>query len=118
MDDGVDHIVDLVGRDYFDKNISLLRRDGSMIFLSFLSGPNLAEGANIAPLLYKRLTIKGSSLRSRTIDYQENLLRRFEKDALQQIREGKMKVEVHEVGQEQERSRGSAHGNRYSRGQR
>ncbi|KAL7421992.1 hypothetical protein Q5752_003764 [Cryptotrichosporon argae] len=96
--DGVDLIVDFVGRSYFAQNISLLRRDGTLIYLAFLSGSKLdGTGADIGPLLYKRLTIKGSTLRSRSEEYQTELLGKFRDNALPLIKEGKMKVEVHEV---------------------
>ncbi|GFZ46841.1 hypothetical protein JCM24511_04061 [Saitozyma sp. JCM 24511] len=97
IDSGVDLIIDFVGRSYFTSNLNLLRRDGTMIFLAFLSGPKLEPDTNIAQILYKRLTLKGSTLRSRTAEYQSDLLGRFEQHALGLIREGKMKVEVHEV---------------------
>ncbi|EIW65898.1 hypothetical protein TREMEDRAFT_70350 [Tremella mesenterica DSM 1558] len=95
--DGVDHIIDFVGRNYFTSNISLLRRDGTLIFLALLSGPTLAEGTNISPILYKRLTLRGTTLRSRDENYQGNLLGRFRDEALPLIVKGEMKVEVHEV---------------------
>ena len=97
VDDGVDIIVDFIGRNYFNYNLNLLRRDGTMVILAFMSGPVLSPDTNIMQLLFKRLTLKGSTLRSRTVDYQGALLRGFEKDALPLIREGKMRVEVHEV---------------------
>lgn len=62
-----------------------------------MSGPKVPEDTNIMSILFKRLTLKGSTLRSRTVEYQADLLQRFEKDALGLIREGKMKVEIHEV---------------------
>ena len=97
-------VVDFIGRNYFNSNLDVLRRDGTMIILAFLSGPVLGPDTSIAQLLFKRLTIKGSTLRSRTVEYQKDLLRRFEKHALPLIREGKMRVEVHEVGEELWRS--------------
>ena len=54
-------------------------------------------GANIGPLMRKRATIKGSSLRSRSAEYQGHLLHRFKEEALPLIVDGTMKVEVHEV---------------------
>lgn len=48
-------------------------------------------------ILFKRLTLKGTTLRSRTVEYQSDLLGRFEQYALGLIKEGKMKIEVHEV---------------------
>lgn len=62
-----------------------------------MSGPKLEPDTNIMQILFKRLTLKGTTLRSRTVEYQADLLGRFEKYALGLIREGKMKVEVHEV---------------------
>lgn len=97
VEDGVDLIVDFIGRDYFSSNLNVLRRDGVMVMLALMSGAKLEADTNLGLLLYKRLTIKGSTLRSRTVEYQAELLRKFEKDALGMIREGKMKVEVHEV---------------------
>jgi hypothetical protein len=48
-------------------------------------------------LLFKRLTLKGSTLRSRDAEYQQNLLEKFEELALPLLKEKKMKIEVHEV---------------------
>jgi hypothetical protein len=62
-----------------------------------MSGPKLPADTNIIQILFKRLTLKGSTLRSRTTEYQADLLQRFEKHALGLITEGKMKVEIHEV---------------------
>nr|ADE10073.1 ADH N [Tremella fuciformis] len=94
---GVDQIVDFIGRDYFNQNLSVLRQDGIMILLAFLSGAAVPEGASIAPILGKRLTIKGSTLRSRNADYQGKLLHMFRDNALPKIIGGEMSVEVHEV---------------------
>lgn len=94
--DGVDLIIDFIGPGYFDQNLSVLRRDGTMVILAFLSGVKL-QGSNLGPLLFKRLTIKGSTLRSRSIEYQRDLLKQFEKDALGKIVKGEMRIEVHEV---------------------
>ena len=97
MDDGVDLIIDFIGRDYFTQNLSSLRRDGTLIFLAFMSGPKLDNNTNLGSVLYNRLTIKGTTLRSRSLEYQSDLLQRFERDALGLIKAGKMSVKVHEV---------------------
>lgn len=90
-------IIDFIGKNYFTPNLNSLRRDGTLVFLAMMSGPKLEPDTNIMQILFKRLTLKGSTLRSRTVEYQRDLLKSFEKDALGSIREGKMKVEVHEV---------------------
>lgn len=94
---GVDLIVDFIGRSYFTQNLSLLNRDGTVVFLAMMSGPKLEPDTNLLPVLFKRLTLKGSTLRSRTVEYQAELLSSFERDALPLIKDGKMRVEVHEV---------------------
>jgi putative PIG3 family NAD(P)H quinone oxidoreductase len=94
---GVDVIVDFVGPNYWNKNIALLRQDGRLIILAFLSGATLPDKASFAPLLFKRLTVRGTTLRSRAPEYQGELLGRFEKEALPMIVKGDMKVSVHDV---------------------
>jgi hypothetical protein len=82
------------------QNISLLRQDGRLILLALLSGGTLPASSSFGPILFKRLTIKGSTLRSRTTEYQGELLQRFEEEALGMIGgegEGRLKVKVHEV---------------------
>jgi hypothetical protein len=53
------------------------------------------------PILFKRLNIKGSTLRSRSPEYQGELLGRFEREALGDLgAEGgdkEMKVSIHKV---------------------
>lgn len=95
-DSGVDIIVDFIGKDYFNRNVSVMRRDGKMVLLAFMSGA-VVDKANIAHFLAKRLQLRGSTLRSRTVEYQADLLQSFEKHALQNICDGKMKIEVHKV---------------------
>lgn len=99
--DGVDLIVDFVGPNYWNQNVSLLRQDGRMIILATLSGATLPDKSALIPILFKRLTIKGSTLRSRSAEYQGELLGRFEKEALPYLggeTEGKeMKVSIHDV---------------------
>lgn len=93
---GVDLVIDFVGKSHFNQNIEALNRDGTVVYLAFLSGP-VFDKANFGPVLYKRLTLKGSTLRSRDLEYQSNLLGQFEKNALPQIYDGKMVIAVHEV---------------------
>jgi NADPH2:quinone reductase len=58
---GVDVILDMVGGDYIAKNIKCLATDGRMSIIAFLKGP-VCE-ANFMPIMLKRLTITGSTLR-------------------------------------------------------
>ena len=63
--DGVDVILDMVGQDYFARNLALLRTSGRLVVIATLSGTH-AE-LDLRQLMSKRLTLKGSTLRSRPL---------------------------------------------------
>lgn len=94
--EGVDVVIDFVGKNYFNSNLAVMNRDARMVILAFLSGA-VVDKANIALFLAKRLTVKGSTLRSRTVEYQSKLLKSFGEHALPLIENGKMKVELYKV---------------------
>jgi len=93
---GVDVVVDFVGADYFQKNIDVVARDGRIVLLALLSGGKIEGGVDIAAVLYKRVRIEGSTLRSRDEEYQRRL-----RDALEEyipdFEEGKLKVVIDTV---------------------
>jgi putative PIG3 family NAD(P)H quinone oxidoreductase len=97
---GVDIIIDFVGQSHWNKNIDSLALDGRMTLLALLSGSEVPS-ANIAPILFKRLRIQGSTLRSRTIEYQASLVERFKAEAIDKITgcegKGSMKTYIHKV---------------------
>ena len=62
---GVDVILDMVGGDYVQRNLSALAVEGRLVFIAFLRGAKME--LNLAPVMMKRLTITGSTLRSRPI---------------------------------------------------
>ncbi len=64
--DGVDLILDMVGGDYFKPNIASLAMEGRLVQIATLHGPKV-EGFNILPIMMKRLTVTGSTLRPRTV---------------------------------------------------
>lgn len=62
---GVDLILDMVGGDYIQRNISALAVEGRLIYIAFLGGPEAT--VNFAPMMLKRLTITGSTLRPQSV---------------------------------------------------
>lgn len=73
---GVDVIIDFIAGPYFKQNLNSLSRDGRLVLLATLGGGKV-PGADIRQILTKRLTIVGSTLRSRTPDYQIKLNKEF-----------------------------------------
>lgn len=61
---GVNVVLDMVGGDYVAKNIACLAQDGRLVQIAFLRGPVVGE-LNLLPVMLKRLTITGSTLRPR-----------------------------------------------------
>lgn len=64
---GVDAILDMIGADYFEKNIASLAKDGCLSIIAFLGGA-VVEKANLQPIMAKRLTVTGSTMRPRTAE--------------------------------------------------
>ncbi|MZR22642.1 zinc-binding dehydrogenase [Sneathiella chungangensis] len=62
---GVDLILDMVGGDYIQRNISALAVEGRLVYIAFLGGPEAT--VNFAPMMLKRLTITGSTLRPQSV---------------------------------------------------
>ncbi|MBN7807103.1 NAD(P)H-quinone oxidoreductase [Agrobacterium rosae] len=64
---GVDVILDMIGASYFQKNLASLAKDGCLSIIAFLGG-NMAEKVDLRPVMVKRLTVTGSTMRPRTAD--------------------------------------------------
>ncbi|MEQ8325679.1 MAG: NAD(P)H-quinone oxidoreductase [Parvibaculum sp.] len=63
---GADVILDMVGGDYIARNIQACAADGRIVSIAFLNG-STAE-VNFMPVMLKRLTLTGSTLRPRSIE--------------------------------------------------
>ncbi|KIY52377.1 quinone oxidoreductase putative [Fistulina hepatica ATCC 64428] len=94
---GVDVLLDFVGQSHWTKNIDSLALDGRISLQGLLSGGNVAE-FNLAPILSKRLKIQGSTLRSRSLSYQTDLIQRFAKEVLPKMgADGPIRLYIHKV---------------------
>ncbi len=60
---GADVILDMVGGDYVEKNLSVLNQDGRLSMIAFLKGSRVE--VDLMRLMLKRLTLTGSTLRAR-----------------------------------------------------
>ena len=73
---GADVILDMVGGDYFARNIAAARPDGRIVQIAFLGGSKVE--ADLMPVMMKRLTFTGSTLRARTDAFKAALAREVE----------------------------------------
>jgi putative PIG3 family NAD(P)H quinone oxidoreductase len=62
---GVDVILDMVGGDYVPRNLESLAEDGRLVQIALLHGATAA--IDLRPVMQRRLTITGSTLRPRTV---------------------------------------------------
>jgi len=64
LKDRIEVILDMVGGDFIQKNINLAAPEGRIVYIAFIRG--FKAEVNFAPLLVKRLTLTGSTLRAQT----------------------------------------------------
>ena len=62
---GVDVVLDMVGGAYFQSNLRCLALDGRLVLIAFLGGYEVPS-ADLRPIMIKRLTVTGSTMRPRT----------------------------------------------------
>jgi putative PIG3 family NAD(P)H quinone oxidoreductase len=93
---GVDVIIDFIAADYFNQNIESLAMDGRLILLATLSGGK-TDAIDLRKILSKRLSIIGSTLRSRSLEYQIQLTQDFVAFALPRFKDGRLKPIIDRV---------------------
>ena len=60
-----DVVLDMVGAAYFNRNLRCLALDGRLVLIAFLGGFEV-EKADLRPVMTRRLTVTGSTMRPRT----------------------------------------------------
>jgi NADPH2:quinone reductase len=90
---GPDVILDMVAGPYMQKNIDLLARDGRYVIIAFLQGPR-AE-LNMLPVLGKRLTITGSTLRPQSTEEKAAIADAVTENVLPLLETGTVRPVIH-----------------------
>ena len=62
---GVDVVLDMVGQQYLQRNLDVLKPEGRLIIIAMMSGADAR--INLATLMTRRLTVTGSTLRARSV---------------------------------------------------
>lgn len=89
---GVDVILDMVGGDYVDRNIQLAARDGRIVNIAFLQGANVQ--VNMLPVMLKRLTLTGSTLRPRSAEEKAAIASALQERAWPLLATGKIRPQI------------------------
>jgi NADPH:quinone reductase-like Zn-dependent oxidoreductase len=83
---GVDCVLDCVGGPYFSRNLDSICVDGCLVFYGMLAGFEVADSPSfLRTMLMKRITLKPSTLRSRSDLYKSALILDFTMDVLPSI---------------------------------
>jgi NADPH2:quinone reductase len=92
---GVDVILDMVGGDYVPREIKALATDGRLSIIAFLGGTRTT--LDMGDILYRRLTITGSTLRPRTVEYKTQVAHALRERVWPLIEAGKIRPVIHRV---------------------
>ena len=91
----VDLVLDMIGGMYFNEHLELLNPDGRLVFINAMKG-NHAD-LNIMKIMSKRLTITGSTLRSRSDAFKTDLAKEVENKVWPLVADGKFKPVVYQT---------------------
>jgi NADPH2:quinone reductase len=91
--DPVNVIIDTLGAEYFDANLSLLAPGGRLVVLGMLTGA-VAGRIDLGRVLRQRLTIVGTAMRVRTAPERAELVERFVSDMLPHLNSGQLRAVV------------------------
>lgn len=89
---GANVILDIVGGSYIEKNIAACADDGTIVSIGFLQG-SIAE-VNFMPVMLRRLTLTGSTLRPRPIEFKAAIARQLLGEVWPLLEEGKLNPSV------------------------
>jgi putative PIG3 family NAD(P)H quinone oxidoreductase len=87
---GADLILDMVGGEYIQRNIQCAADDGRIVQIAFLQGASAS--LNLMPVMLKRLTITGSTLRARSVAFKSGLAREVEQNVWPLLEAGRVRV--------------------------
>jgi len=91
--EGVDVILDMVGGNYLQKNLNILKPEGRLVYINAMGGDTVSF--SIRQVMMKRLTITGSTLRSREYSFKKELAQSVLQHVWPLIKEGKFKPVIY-----------------------
>lgn len=92
---GVDVILDMVAGDYVAREVQCLANDGRLAIIAVQGGTKSEIDAGV--VLRKRLSITGSTLRPRSIEYKGQLARALHEQVWPLLEAGRIKPTIHTV---------------------
>lgn len=91
--EGVNLILDMVGGPYIQRNLKALAVEGRLVQIAFLQGSK--QELDLMPLMLKRLTLTGSTLRSRGVEEKGAIARELQDRVWPLLASGRVRPVVH-----------------------
>ena len=91
----IDVILDSIGGSYFDRNMALLADDGRMVFINATGGKQ--ANLDVLGLMQRRITLTGSTLRSRDVTFKSDLREAVERCVWPRVASGAVRPIIHET---------------------
>ena len=92
---GVHVVLDFIGAPYLEQNLEALTTWGRLIFLATMGG--VQANVNLGMLMSKRISMRGCTLRTRTLEEKLTVTRRFATSVLPLLVSGKVKPIIEQV---------------------
>ncbi len=90
---GVDVVLDMVAGDYVPRNIECLAEEGRLVIIAVQGG--VTATVNVLPLMQRRLTVTGSTLRPRTVEEKGRIARALRERVWPLLESGRVAPVVH-----------------------
>lgn len=90
---GVDVVLDMVGGDYVARNVECLAVEGRHVSIAFLQGAKVT--LNLQPVMVKRLTLTGSTLRPRTVEQKGAIAAALKDKVWPLLETGRVRPRIH-----------------------
>ena len=92
---GVHVVIDFIGAPYMEQNLQALAMWGRMVFLATMGGTQ--ANVNLGMLMGKRISMRGVTLRTRTLEEKLAVTRRFATSVVPLLANGKIKPVIEHV---------------------
>jgi len=90
---GVDLILDMVGGDYFPRNLECLAGEGRLVQIALQRGPK--SEINLLKIMLNRLTVTGSTLRPRGVAEKAAIAEALRRDVWPALGQGRVRPIIH-----------------------
>ncbi|WP_336485551.1 NAD(P)H-quinone oxidoreductase [Methylobacterium nigriterrae] len=91
---GVDVILDMIGASYLPRNLAALAVEGRLVMIALMGGYKV-DGLNITPIMLKRLTFTGATLRPRPKSEKAEIAEGLRRDVWPDLESGAIRPVIH-----------------------